>query len=1446
MQDAHASGADGTFSDAQATPEPPSISFPASVPVGETGLITVNYTVALAPASMSPGAGGAGWSGAVVLRFPAGVKIASPGFEVYPGPAGMGGSAGEFAVFYAKKHLRQAAAGTIFAEEIAIRVTDPPVPPRNFIDVHVAGIGWGPPVGSSAVIEARGGTVHFEASPAATGGGQAASADAAGSPEMSRAHRLPASPSDALPSPERLADHLVGALLPGADVTAWLAEHAAYMPAAYREEVAAAHRASAAAAPSYPQGAAGAAWASAAAPPPASPFPTISSYVYGTLSARGSDGAVRGQAGVAACMYDVGDDGRTLTLLDNLADPVDPRGACTTTNGTGFFDMSVLTLDPTDPLSPVDLRIVFKADADHSKIADARNGTYSLHAATVGNLSGPIVGLNVTVPDGHEFRRALWILDAIGSAHARIAAEFGHDAPAADVRWDPASPAASSYNRTSGTVTVSSVHGWGSRNGAEASPASIAHVYAQHVLSGLRGGGAGPDCPPHLRIDLPAAPGGCAWRSGWAHFAAAVVQDSPSLRYHHLPIVVDLEAPAYDVGGRHIYGFARGADVPGNVAGALWDLYDGLDEPGDTVSGAGAAVWDATAGMRRGGDPSILDFWLAWARGEGNPPMRGALALNGIDVPDAAPSMEAPAAPVEAPYGAASRITVNATGAGGPSNMSLAGAGNGTEAPPAPSFANMTGYRYDAATDTTTAVITLSPNASDVGVHVLNVTATPPAGPSNHTLVAVNVTDRTQPYFAFVPWDVYVEATGNLTAVNATALGVRVHDEADASPRLSHYPPGPLPLGGHHVRWTATDASGNSAAATMYLTIVDTTPPAFEGVANLTLAFAPGERPAAAYIVPVAADLVDGEVHASCWPRQGSPIQWGPTTVTCDAGDRSGNYARALFGINATRGGTLAPPALVSDNSSVAVAYNRTARVEISATGAGPASISFAAAGGGRDGNHAAPPPAFANLTYRYDGDGLTAALVTLSPNASDVGAHLLNVTARTQDGLSGHTLISVNVTDPVPPYFASVPWDVYVEATGNLTAVNATALGVRAHDEADPRPNLSRVPAGPLPLGDHRIRWTATDASNNSATATMRLFVADTTPPSFSGTPANASLQFAPGEEPRASYARPNATDIVDGDVPVRCSPLPGTPVRLGQILVACDASDLSGNSARVSFWINATSGGNLTAAPRLDLLNSSVAVPYGGTLTVRANVTGTGGTATIALSSPGAGGNATGVPAFASLVHVRAGGNATGALITLSPNASDVGVHRINVTAASRGYPLAHAVLTVNVIDGTPPRLIVPAEAVVEATGNLTRVNATALGVRAADAVDPSPSLSGGPPGPLPLGVHSVQWTATDASGNAASAWMRLTVRDTTPPAFGGAPNVTLAFPAGAQPVAGYATPPASDLVDGRDVHVRCLPPPDSFVSWGLTQVVCVALDSSGNAAWARFWMNATVGGG
>ena len=576
----------------------------------------------------------------------------------------------------------------------------------------------------------------------------------------------------------------------------------------------------------------------------------------------------------------------------------------------------------------------------------------------------------------------------------------------------------------------------------------------------------------------------------------------------------------------------------------------------------------------------MLEFWREW-RDAGHAPIRAMLEINGISVQDAAaPAVEASNTTVTLRYNGAAQVMVRAFDAeGGPARMSLSG-GNGTAggAATAPAFANMT-YRYDNATGATAALISLRPNASDAGVHVLNVTAVSEAtGLSNHTLILVNVTDPVPPYFGAVPWDLYVEAAGPLTPVNATALGVRAHDEADPRPRLEHSPPGPLAVGGHYIWWTVTDASNNTASARMYLVVQDTLPPVFANVADAAAVFAASERPAALYAPPNATDLVDGDVAVRCSPPPGSPIALGLTRVECSASDSRWNTAYARFWLNATLDGPAAPPRIAAapGDASVEVAYNGTGAVvvAVNATGAaGPARMSLSGWNGTEGGNESAgAAPAFANMTYRYDNaTGATAALISLRPNASDVGVHVLNVTAVSEaTGLSNHTLILVNVTDPVPPELY-VPASAAIEATGRLTAINAAALGVHAHDEADAEVQVRHAPHGPLGLGRHLVTWNASDSSGNTATASMLLTVQDTTPPGFPVL-ANLTLVFAPGVQPVADYTVPYAYDAVDGAVHALCWPQPDSPIGDGVTTVACFASDGSGNAALARFSINAT----------------------------------------------------------------------------------------------------------------------------------------------------------------------------------------------------------------------------------------------------------------------------------
>jgi hypothetical protein len=104
-------------------------------------------------------------------------------------------------------------------------------------------------------------------------------------------------------------------------------------------------------------------------------------------------------------------------------------------------------------------------------------------------------------------------------------------------------------------------------------------------------------------------------------------------------------------------------------------------------------------------------------------------------------------------------------------------------------------------------------------------------------------------------------------------------------------------------------------------------------------------------------------------------------------------------------------------------------------------------------------------------------------------------------------------------------------------------------------------------------------------------------------------------------------------------------------------------------------------------------------------------------------------------------------------------------------------------------------------------------------------------------PLGSWQVSCTATDASGNQASAGFPVSVNDTQPPTLDvSGLSISLAFTTGGAIVSyNSSAATATDVVDVTPT-VQCTPSPGTFVPLGPAEVTCTATDDSGNTATAR----------
>ncbi|MEC8530034.1 MAG: HYR domain-containing protein, partial [Thermoproteota archaeon] len=115
-------------------------------------------------------------------------------------------------------------------------------------------------------------------------------------------------------------------------------------------------------------------------------------------------------------------------------------------------------------------------------------------------------------------------------------------------------------------------------------------------------------------------------------------------------------------------------------------------------------------------------------------------------------------------------------------------------------------------------------------------------------------------------------------------------------------------------------------------------------------------------------------------------------------------------------------------------------------------------------------------------------------------------------------------------------------------------------------------------------------------------------------------------------------------------------------------------------------------------------------------------------------------------------------------APEVFPLGETIVTWTATDSSGNSASATQTITIVDTTLPTIMTPADVEVEATS--MENNLVEFGfAEASDQVEVS-TITNDAPTTFPLGETIVTWTATDSSGNSASATQTITVVDTTAP--------------------------------------------------------------------------------
>jgi hypothetical protein len=325
----------------------------------------------------------------------------------------------------------------------------------------------------------------------------------------------------------------------------------------------------------------------------------------------------------------------------------------------------------------------------------------------------------------------------------------------------------------------------------------------------------------------------------------------------------------------------------------------------------------------------------------------------------------------------------------------------------------------------------------------------------------------------------------------------------------------------------------------------------------------------------------------------------------------------------------------------------------------------------------------------------------------------------------------------------------------------------------------------------------------SGSTAITFMVDVVTNTPPVLT-MPAPISVEATGPAGAAVSYTA-SATDAEDNPDPTpTCSPASGATFPLGTTNVSCSVTDSGGLTAMGAFPVTVRD----TTAPALTLpgpISAEATSPVGATVSFGASATDIVDPAPAVACAP--------------------------------PSGSDfaLGTTTVDCTATDASGNQSAGSFPVTVVDTTAPTLSVPAGVSEEATGPSGA--AVTYAASATDVADPAPAVlcSPGSGSTFALGTTSVTCTATDASGNVATAAFDVVVGDSGVPSLV-LPGTLTAEATGPSGAAVSFTVTTTDTVDPVPV-VTCSQASGSMFGLGTTSVACTATDASGNHAWGSF---------
>jgi hypothetical protein len=146
------------------------------------------------------------------------------------------------------------------------------------------------------------------------------------------------------------------------------------------------------------------------------------------------------------------------------------------------------------------------------------------------------------------------------------------------------------------------------------------------------------------------------------------------------------------------------------------------------------------------------------------------------------------------------------------------------------------------------------------------------------------------------------------------------------------------------------------------------------------------------------------------------------------------------------------------------------------------------------------------------------------------------------------------------------------LEATGPNGATAIFTVTATDAQDGPLTPTCNRASGSLFAIGTTTVTCSVTDSGQLTGSASFTVTVKDTKAPVWSKVLTSPIIAYATSTAgAKVNYTKPCATDAVDGDRPVTCTPAPGAQFPVNKTTVTCTAADTRGNatSVQLTVWV-------------------------------------------------------------------------------------------------------------------------------------------------------------------------------------------------------------------------------------------------------------------------------------